>query len=103
MKWSRFVYYIIYLLTVLDIAFTLFGLQLGIIQEGNPIMNYFICLSTEATAFCVLAYVAIALVFLYKVSEKVKWLNMMLTGLASIKAYVLILHFRWLSVYFGEF
>jgi hypothetical protein len=96
---SRGIYYIIYLLTILDIAFTAFGLQLGMIEEANPIMNYFMNLSLGASMLCVLLFVGVILIFLYKVSFKIPWLHSVLTGLVGIKIYVLILHLKWISTY----
>ena len=101
MKRYPYIYYIIYLLTILDIAFTATGLKLGVIEEGNPIMNYFIESSIELTTFCVLAYVGIALVFIYKASPKIRWLNTALAGLSSVKVYIVVLHLRWISMYFA--
>jgi hypothetical protein len=98
---SRGIYYIIYLLTILDIAFTAFGLQLGMIEEANPIMNYFMNLSLGVSILCVLLFVGAILIFLYKVSFKIPWLHSALTGLAGIKIYVLMLHLKWISIYIG--
>lgn len=94
-----FVYYIVFLLTVLDIVFTAAGLKLGVIIEANPILNYFISVSMELTFLCILAYVAAALIFMYKVSPGIYWLNPALAGLAAVKLYTVVLHVSWINVY----
>ena len=99
MKRYLAVYHIIFLLTVLDVVFTAVGLKLGVIIEANPIINYFIGISMELTFFCVLAYVAAALLLMYKVSPRIHWLNSAVAGLAAIKLYTVILHIRWIKAY----
>jgi inner membrane protein involved in colicin E2 resistance len=96
---SKTVYYIIYFLTILDITLTAAGLQLGVIEEANPIMNYFISLSMELSMIGVLLFVGAMLIFLYKASLKVNWLQKAVTGLAYIKVYVLLLHLSWINSY----
>jgi hypothetical protein len=96
---SRAVCYVIFLLTTLDILFTTIGLNLGIIEEANPIMNYLINISLVLSMFFVLLFVGVVLTFLYKASYKVPWLHPALNGLAGIKVYVLMLHLKWISIY----
>lgn len=99
MERHPFVYYGIYLLTVLDAAFTVAGLKLGVITEGNPILNQYIESYMGLTVFGVLAYVGISLIFIYKASKGIPWLNAALAGLTGIKVYTVLLHIRWISVY----
>ena len=65
MKRCPFIYYIIFLLTALDIIFTVNGLKLGIIREGNPILSHFMGSYMGLTAICVLAYVGAAQILIY--------------------------------------
>jgi hypothetical protein len=99
MKRCPFIYYLIFLLTVLDIVFTVKGLKLGIISEGNPILSYFMESDMGLTAFCVLAYVGAALILIYKASPKICWLNTALAGTAGVKLFTVLLHLRWISIY----
>ncbi|SDK52186.1 DUF5658 family protein [Natronincola ferrireducens] len=100
MKKNRFIYYGIFLLTVFDIAFTSIGLQLGIIEEANPIMDYFIHLSMILSIIGVVLYVGIAMIFLYKVRSKIPWLSKALMGLTAVKLWIMVLHVRWVALYF---
>jgi hypothetical protein len=96
---SKYVYYSIYFLTILDIAFTAVGIQLGIIVEANPIMSYFMDLSMGFSLLGVLVFVGAILIFLYKASGTVIWMNKAMTALAGIKVYVLLLHLGWINTY----
>jgi hypothetical protein len=98
---NKYIYFIIYLLTILDILFTAVGLRLGLIEEANPIISYLFNLSMGLSVLCVLLFVGIMLIFLYKASQKIHWLHKALTGLAAIKIYVLLLHLKWISSYFN--
>jgi hypothetical protein len=99
LKKSCIIFYVIFLLTIMDLAFTVTGLQLGIIEEANPIMRYFLNLSMGFSILCVLLFMGTILIFLYKASYKLHWLHPAMTGLAGIKVYVLLLHLRWISIY----
>lgn len=102
MKRYPCIYCFIFLLTVLDIVFTVNGLKLGIISEGNPILSYFIESYTGITVFCVLTYVGAALILIYKASSKIRWLNTVLAGMTGIKVYTVALHLRWISIYLAR-
>jgi hypothetical protein len=99
LKKSCMIFYVIFLLTIMDLVFTVTGLQLGIIEEANPIMRYFLNLSMSFSILCVLLFVGAILIFLYKASHKLHWLHAALTALVGIKVYVLLLHLRWISIY----
>ncbi|MDF2593015.1 MAG: hypothetical protein K0S75_2481 [Clostridia bacterium] len=96
---SKYVYYSIYFLTILDIAFTAVGLQLGVIQEVNPIMNYFMNRSMGLSVSGVLLFVGAMLIVLYKASFTVHWIKKAMTCLAGIKVCVLLLHLGWINIY----
>lgn len=99
MKKYQLVYYIVFLLTVLDVAFTAEGLKLGAITEANPAVGYFMELSMGLTFFCIPAYVGAALLLIYRLSSGIRWLNTVMAGLAGIKLYTLALHIKWVSEY----
>lgn len=99
MKKYQLVYYIIFLLTVLDVAFTAEGLKLGVITEANPVVGYFMQLSVGLTFFCILAYVGAALLLIYRLSSGIRWLNTVMAGVAGMKLYMLALHIQWVSEY----
>lgn len=98
-KWYL-IYISIYLLTILDIAFTTTGLRLGAITEANPFLRGFMDTDPGLTSYCVLAYVGIALLYLYKASIRVRWISPVILGLAGIKTCILALHLGWVSVFF---
>lgn len=101
MKRHVCIYFIIFILTILDLIFTAKGIKLGVITEANPIIAYFIERSLGLTFFCIMAYVGGALLLIYRLSPGIWWLNATLAGLAGIKLYALVLHMQWLSGYFG--
>ncbi|QUH26658.1 DUF5658 family protein [Serpentinicella alkaliphila] len=99
MKKSQLIYFTIFLLTVLDILFTCIGLKLDIIEEANPLMDYFLNISMHFTVLFVLLFVGISLVFIYRVKSQVPWLPKVLVALAVVKIWVIVLHIRWITVY----
>lgn len=97
MKRHRSIYYSIFLLTLLDVFFTAIGLQMGFIKEANPIMNYFMNLSVCLTMLAIMLFVGLVLIFLYRQSFRVHWVNKALTGVAGVKLYIILLHIRWIG------
>lgn len=99
MRRCGFIYIMVFALTILDVAFTAIGLRLGIITEANPIVGYFLKLSAGLTFLGILSYVGGALLLIYRLSPGIRWLNIIMAGLAGIKLYTLILHMQWFSEY----
>ncbi len=99
MKRYGYIYFIVFILTILDVALTAEGIKLGVITEANPIIAYFLVRSLGLTCFCILVYVGGALLLIYRLSPGIRWLNATMAGLAGLKLYTLVLHMQWLSEY----
>ncbi len=87
---------IIICLTVLDVIFTLYGLQVGMIEEANPILKPLFEKMPLCTGIGIVFFVFLLLRFLYKVRERVKWIVVALWLICIIKVSVITLHFSWL-------
>lgn len=92
------IYYYIFILTFADVIFTATGLNLGIVEEANPYMDYLIELSLPITLVGILVVTIAILYMLYKVENRVRWLPLALKGLLIIKVVVILLHFQWIAV-----
>ena len=97
----KWIYYIVYILTVLDIAFTTIGLKIGAIEEANPIMDFLIRRSLMFTMLGVLILTAFFVLLLYKERYRFKWLPAVLCTLLVIKIYILFSHLRWIFLYWS--
>lgn len=91
-----FVYFNILILTVLDVLFTTLGLEMGVIEEANPLMNAFYKLSPILTITGVLLFISVVLYLLYKLKDRFRWIPAVLYGIVGIKVFVLLLHVRWI-------
>ncbi|AOT69075.1 DUF5658 family protein [Geosporobacter ferrireducens] len=87
---------IILCLTILDVIFTIYGLQLGMIEEANPILQPMFEKMPLWTGLGIVFFVYIQLWFLYKIRERVRWLFLGLWLLCIVKVSVITLHFNWL-------
>lgn len=96
---KNFIYYFIFILTILDISLTAIGINSGIIEEGNPIMNYFFQQSMVYSMIISLVIVGLLLFLLYKVRRRVLWLPKALYGITFIKIIVIAMHIRWVAVF----
>ncbi|NJD01614.1 MAG: hypothetical protein FIA99_03205 [Ruminiclostridium sp.] len=93
---SRRIFIIIYVLTVIDFVFTYAGLQYGFISEANPFMAFLLPKFKLLTFAGVLAGVASALYFIYRVRARVKWLPGAMVLILAVKASVILLHLQWI-------
>ncbi|WP_442886068.1 DUF5658 family protein [Desulfotomaculum sp. 1211_IL3151] len=84
------------LLTLLDLLLTHYGISLGVIKEGNPLLSWLFSnepVFTMVGAFC---FVSSACLFLYRVYHRISWLPSALKLIMVTKLGVMILHCRWL-------
>lgn len=85
----------VFVLTVGDYALTAVGVRLGVIAEGNPLLQ-------SAMARPILAAVALSLAvggllaFIYRFGRRYKHTAMMLAGVCAVKLVVMGLHFGWI-------
>jgi hypothetical protein len=100
MKKKALTYYLIFLLTFFDVLFTAIGIRSGFIEEGNPLLKSFVEYSLELSMISVLLIIAIILIFLYRVRNKIGWLSYALCGIISVKVFVIGMHLNWMLLYF---
>lgn len=89
-------WWIVFWLNALDIRFTLYGLNLGVITEKNPIMNFFIekgAIQTIAFkyigVFCLLAIIILTV-------DKIPHLRESMWAVICILTIIVSMHFYWM-------
>lgn len=87
--------WIVYL-TILDVILTLYGLQIGIIEEANPILKLMFQKTPFWTGAGIVFFVYFLLWFLYSVQDQVRWLAPALWLICIIKLSVITMHLNWL-------
>lgn len=87
----------IIVLTLLDVIATGIGVSVGLIEEGNPLINYLFSFSIPATCFLAFLVTTVLLWLVYTVQVKhdLAWISYALYGILFIKSIVAITHFTW--------
>jgi hypothetical protein len=88
--------FLIWLLGLADVLLTNYGLNLGIIQEGNPVMAYFFAISPNLAISFSLIFSGIMLWFLTQLKTKTALAGKALWGLLAVRVLVIFLHVGWL-------
>lgn len=98
---SVWTYIVIYFLTVFDICATYSGMKYGFISEANPLMEFLISRYHLFSYAVILAGLAIALYFFYRVRAKVKWISEAMLLILAVKVSVALLHLYWITELFS--
>lgn len=93
------IYILIFILTLADVALTVWGVTKGYIEEANPLLQGVFHTSPILTGLAVILAVGLMLLFLSK--QKIKWLGYAVGGLVVIKIGVLLLHVDWMVKIWG--
>ena len=88
--------YLILGLTIADVAFTIYGLSLGVIEEANPLMVRGMTSKPFITGVTVCISVAFLLYLIYRHYEKIKWLKWAVRGLLAVKLFIIAVHAFWI-------
>jgi hypothetical protein len=89
--------YTIFLLTVLDVALTTAGLNMGCIVEANPLMAWLITQSLPLTMMGVLTFTAAALWFINRFEQRYAWVRYGLYAVLATKIFVMVAHLIWIG------
>jgi len=84
------------LLTLLDAAFSAYGMRLGLIGEANPILRGFMERSPELSALAVFLYTAALMAVVRRLGPRCRSTVPLLYGLCGVKAAVIGLHIGWM-------
>ena len=80
----------IFIFTLVDVIFTVYGIKAKLIEEANPIFAYLMMNHTTITGIAILVIITCALYFFYKIKHKIKWLQYALIGLFMAKAVIFV-------------
>lgn len=86
----------IWLLGLVDVYLTKYGLQLGVIAEGNPVMAYFFSIHPNAAVLFSLALSGIFLYCLHRLRQHTGFAVTALWGLLAVRLLIIFLHVNWL-------
>jgi hypothetical protein len=81
-------------LTVLDVAFTVIGINKGTVVELNPLLGSSMTTSPEITSILTVLYVAALLLLLNRL--KGRWIFDLLACVFFVKIGVIMLHLNWM-------
>ncbi len=81
---------------VADLVLTAWGLQLGVIEEANPIMAWLFGISIPGALLLAVVIMTAALLCLHVARNRVTWVDFALRGLLAIRFSVLALHMIWI-------
>ncbi len=95
-NYTRILILAIFLLTLADAACTAAGVSLGIILEGNPIMQVPMHEHPVFTAALVCLYVGVLLALLEKFSSRCRYIVPLLTVVFLVKVAIIGLHLGWI-------
>ena len=85
----------IFALTIVDLILTRYGLFLGVISEGNPLM---VNIVESPLILVVIAIIMAGLFFAYKHFYDYIWIKYALTIVLVVKLFVVGLHINWLML-----
>ena len=88
------IYIFIFILTLGDVIFTVWGVVNNYIEEANPLLANVMHSYPVLTGIGVLVFAGLSLLYLSK--QKFKWLSYALKGLVITKMFVLALHVNWI-------
>ncbi len=91
----------IFALTVIDVAFTVMGLKLQLIEEANPLLRSVMACRPVWGGIALCIMVGGALYFIYRVRNRVRWLKYVMPEVLAAKLYVLWLHISWITEFRG--
>jgi hypothetical protein len=89
------IYIFIFILTLGDVVFTVWGVVNKHIEEANPLLANVMHSYPVLTGIGVLVFAGLLLIFLSK--QRIKWLGYAVGGLLVIKIGVMFLHANWIS------
>lgn len=87
---------IIWLLGALDVWFTKYGLAVGAITEGNPIMAALFSVHPDVAVAFSLIISAIFLACLHKMQRMTRLASQALRALLIVRIVILLLHINWM-------
>lgn len=96
MNYIRILIWAIFLLTLADAVCTAAGVSLGIILEGNPIMQAPMHEHPVFTAALVCLYVGALLALIGKFSSRCRYILPLLAVVFAVKVAVIGLHLGWI-------
>ncbi|HZK25498.1 MAG TPA: DUF5658 family protein [Oscillospiraceae bacterium] len=92
--------FIIWLLGLADVYLTKYGLQIGVITEGNPIMGYLFNLNSHWAIIFSLSLSGLLLYCLQRLCLRTTMAEKAMKGLLVVRILVIGLHLNWLYQYY---
>ncbi|MDW7651563.1 MAG: DUF5658 family protein [Bacillota bacterium] len=87
---------LIWLLGLVDVLLTKYGLTLGVIREGNPVMAWLFAIHPNVAVLFSLLVSGVLLWFLTTLQAKTNLAVKALWGLLIVRILVIVLHVGWL-------
>lgn len=87
---------LIWLLGVVDVYLTRYGLQLGVITEGNPVMAHLFEIHPDAAVAFSVGLSALLLFCLQHLRSHCTLAGKAMKGLLAVRVVVILLHVNWL-------
>lgn len=85
----------VWIVAMADLLLTARGIQLGRIEEANPLMARLLAISLHCGVVTTVLVLTAALTFLHLARHRVPWVNRALRGVLAIRLAVLSLHLMW--------
>ena len=89
----------VFILTVLDVLCTGYGVANGYILELNPIIAFLFKYSIPLT--CVFSILSIGAAILWVYRQKIRWTFYPFLALTVLKTAVIFMHIHWIAVVMG--
>lgn len=86
----------IWILGIIDVLLTKYGLNLGVIEEGNPLMAHLFAMNANTAIIFSLTLSGVLLACLHRLRDKCTLAGNALWGILFVKLFIVILHFGWL-------
>lgn len=88
--------FLIWILGLIDVLCTNYGLNLGVIQEGNPLMAHLFAINANTAIAFSLTLSGTLLACLHRLRHRCTLAGKALWGILFVKLFIVILHFGWL-------
>lgn len=94
---TKKLFWAIFIATIIDAVSTAAGIQMGFIEEANPIMYKAMAFHPALSALLIIVLVGAVLYGIYKVRSKIRWLPIAMSFVLIVKIFIAGLHVYWIS------
>lgn len=88
----------IFILSIMDAVLTCTGIEMGIVEEVNPLLQGIFNTAPEIAAFSVIVFVGLMLWIIGRYGYKLPWIKFGLAAIVAVKLYVIYAHLSWIMV-----